>query len=247
MFSLDQESQANMSTDEPQESAFDSLPIADPLAGLPETARELLFAAQRVIAKDGLDKLTLARLGEESGQNAALVAYYFGNKMGLLERVVESIIHDECLETTNRIRNLPEGPRLSTISSELKHWSGEGEAYTAFFDLLVYSLRHDSMRQRMVQMYRWYIALNAEMLEVSEAEDPEKRRLLRGVAQLLSAISDGMAIQALIGPDVFPLDEAYDALEFLLEHALPEPLGRENSSSDDLAPGIEPSAEGVLG
>ena len=159
--------------------------------------------------------------------------------MGLLERVVESIIHDECLETTNRIRNLPEGPRLGIISSELKHWSEEGEAYTAFFELLAYSLRHDSVRQRMVEMYRWYIALNAEMLEVNKTEDPEKRRLLRGVAQLLSAISDGMAIQALIGPDVFPLGEAYDALEFLLEHALPEPPAPERSSREDLAAGIE--------
>ena len=109
MFDEEQDLSASMSTDDGQENVLDEFPIADPLAELPETARELLFAAQRVIAKEGLHKLTLARLGKESGQNTALVAYYFGNKMGLLERVVESIIHDECLETTNRIRNLPEG------------------------------------------------------------------------------------------------------------------------------------------
>lgn len=56
-----------------------------------------------------------------------------------------------------------------------------------------------------------------------------------------------MAIQALIGPDVFPLDEAYDALEFLLEHALPEPPAGERTSNEDLAAGIELSAESATG
>ena len=71
-------------------------------------------------------------------------------------------------------------------------------------------------------MYRWYISLNAEMLEVDSADSEHTQRLLRGIAQLLSAISDGMAIQALIGRDVFPMDEPFEALTFLLEESLPE-------------------------
>jgi hypothetical protein len=72
----------------------------------------------------------------------------------------------------------------------------------------------------MVDMYRWYVSLNADMLEVDSADDEETQRLLRGIAQLLSAISDGMAIQALIGRDVFPMDEPFEALTFLLEESL---------------------------
>ncbi len=204
------------------ESPLDQVPVADPLASLPETARELLYAAQRIIAEEGLGKLTLARLAQESGQNSGLVAYYFGNKTGLLERIVESIIHDECLATAARVRDLESRPRIETMVSELRNWSEERQAYAAFFELLVHSLRHDEVRRRMVDMYRWYISLNAEMLEVDSADSEHTQRLLRGIAQLLSAISDGMAIQALIGRDVFPMDEPFEALTFLLEESLPE-------------------------
>jgi len=228
-----------MTDEKRQQSPMDRVPVADPLADLPATARELLFAAQRIIADEGLSRLTLARLAEESGQNSALVSYYFGNKLGLLEHVVESIIHDECLQTANRVRGLDQKPRLQTMTSEIRQWSEARQAYVVFFELLVHSLRHDSIRQRMVEMYRWYIGINAEMLEIERVEDEEKRRLLRGVAQLLSAISDGMAIQALIGPDVFPLAEAFDALEFLLGHALPELQAGEGISKETLATGSD--------
>lgn len=213
------------------ESPFDQVPSSDPLASLPETARELLYAAQRIIAEEGLGKLTLSRLAQESGQNSGLVAYYFGNKTGLLERTVESIIHDECLETAARVRGLRSRPRVEAMVSELRNWSEERQAYAAFFELLVHSLRHDEVRQRMVEMYRWYISLNAEMLEVDSAESEETQRLLRGIAQLLSAISDGMAIQALIGRGVFPTDEPFEALAFLLEESLPG-LRRDMMSPD---------------
>jgi AcrR family transcriptional regulator len=203
------------------ESPLDQVPVPDPLASLPETARELLYAAQRIIAEEGLGKLTLARLAEESGQNSGLVAYYFGNKTGLLERTVESIIHDECLQTAARVRDLRSRPRVEAMVSELRNWSEERQAYAAFFELLVHSLRHDEVRQRMVEMYRWYISLNAEMLEVDSAGSEQTQRRLRGIAQLLSAISDGMAIQALIGRDVFPMDEPFEALAFMLEESLP--------------------------
>jgi len=78
----------------------------------------------------------------------------------------------------------------------------------------------------MVEMYRWYLGINSEMLEIDQVADENKRRLLRGIAQLLSAISDGMAVQALIGdPDVLPLAEPFEALEYLLGLALPELQG----------------------
>ena len=215
-----------MRDDDRQQSPIDRAPVADPLADLPETARELLFAAQRIIASEGLSRLTLARLSEYSGQNSALVSYYFGNKTGLLENVVASIIHDECLQTANRVRGLDRKPRLQTMMSEIGRWSDARQAYLVFFELLVHSFRHDSVRLRMVEMYRWYLGINSEMLEIDQVADENKRRLLRGIAQLLSAISDGMAVQALIGdPDVLPLAEPFEALEYLLGLALPELQG----------------------
>lgn len=206
------------------ESALERAPALDPLAALPEGAREILYAAQRIIAEKGLNAVTFARLANESGKNAALISYYFGNKKGLLECVVESILHDECLEVANGVRGLSDEPRVGSLISQLKKLAEAREPYVAFFELLVHSLRHDATRQRMVDMYRWYISINEEMLEVDKAQDAESRRLLRGVAKLLCAVGDGLAIQALIDPEVFALEEPFDALEVLLAQVLPELL-----------------------
>ena len=81
----------------------------DPLSELPETARNLILSAKAIIADHGFDALTLNRLALESGENKAMTAYYFGNKAGLIAAVLDSVIHDEYLDSQSRMRNLDAG------------------------------------------------------------------------------------------------------------------------------------------
>ena len=53
-----------------------------------EAARSALFAtARRIVIQEGWTALKLARIGKESGYNAALVGYYFGTMGNLREEL----------------------------------------------------------------------------------------------------------------------------------------------------------------
>jgi AcrR family transcriptional regulator len=81
--------------------------VKNPFPDLPDTARTILAAARRVLLKSGFQALTLSAIGEEAGQNGALVSYYFGNKDGLIAALVDSIVYDECVSTSSRMHDVP--------------------------------------------------------------------------------------------------------------------------------------------
>ena len=75
-------------------------------------------------------------------------------------------------------------------------------------------------------LYTWYWRVKLEWLGItspsSALEDPE----LLGLAQLLSAVIDGLAIQAAIDPD-FDLTNPYRVFYKMLECSLPAlPAGK---------------------
>lgn len=54
----------------------------------------LLNATRELISEEGIERLTLRAAAERAGVGSALVNYYFGNKEGLKEAVVEEAISD---------------------------------------------------------------------------------------------------------------------------------------------------------
>ena len=55
-------------------------------AELPETARQVLEAARRIVSERGLAALTLDAVAEESGDYRSAIRYHFGDKAGLCRR-----------------------------------------------------------------------------------------------------------------------------------------------------------------
>ena len=78
----------------------------DPLSALPETAQKLLRAAKEIIASEGFDALTLNAVSVASGENKAMISYYFGNKAGLVAAVLDSVIHDEYITSQDRMKDV---------------------------------------------------------------------------------------------------------------------------------------------
>ena len=52
----------------------------DPRQDMPAAALKILAAAQRVLVAKGFSGLTLRAIATVSGENSAMVQYYFGNK-----------------------------------------------------------------------------------------------------------------------------------------------------------------------
>jgi AcrR family transcriptional regulator len=199
------------------------IPVDDPLSALPETAVRVLEAAQRVVEERGFQALTLNTVAGESGENKAMTAYYFGNKAGLVAALVDAIIHDECISAASRMRDVTEDERLSQLVRELRGVSATIIDSGVFFDILPHAIRNDDLRERLATLYRWYIELKLDWLGIDRA-DEARRRQLRGLAQVMSALIDGLAIQALIDGDEFALEPAYEIVARLFAKAVPELL-----------------------
>lgn len=191
----------------------------DPLRSLPETARRLLIAAKQIVAEEGFETLTLKRVSERAGENKAMVAYYFGNKAGLVATVLDSVIHDEYLDSLDRMRDVSPGERIPRLVEEMQRMAAWAEDFQVFFELLPHVLRDEALRRRMAMLFRWYWKKKLEWLGLEDGAgglaDPD----LLGLAQLLSAVIDGLAIQTAVDPEM-DLANPYRVLARLLDCAV---------------------------
>lgn len=188
----------------------------DPLTSLPQTAQNLLVAAKQTIADEGFEALTLKAVSERAGENKAMVAYYFGNKAGLIAAVLDSVIHDEYLDSLDRMKDVAPDQRIPRLIEEMRRMAASVEDFQVFFELLPHVLRDDMLRRRLAMLVRWYWKMKLEWLGVRDGVDGLADPDLLGVAQLLSAIIDGLAIQAAVDPDV-DLGNPYRVLARMLE------------------------------
>ncbi len=191
----------------------------DPLSSLPETARKLLVAAKEIITQDGFDALTLKSVSDRAGENKAMVAYYFDNKAGLIAAVLDSVIHDEYLVSLASMKDVEPGQRVRRLVEEIRRMHAATADFQVFFELLPHVVRDEMLRRRLALLYQWYWSLKLEWLGADDSaaglEDPE----LLGLAQVLSAVIDGLAVQAAIDPDI-DLSKPYRALTRLLESSI---------------------------
>jgi len=196
----------------------------DPLSALPETAQKLLLAAKEIIATEGFGALTLNSVSAAAGENKAMIAYYFGNKAGLIAAVLDSVIHDEYIASQDRMKDVAPERRTQRLVEEMRRIDAVTEDFQVFFELLPHALRDETLRQRIAVLYTWYWSVKLEWLGVTSPsrglEDPE----LLGLAQILSAVIDGLAIQAAIDPEL-DLTNPYRIFHKMLEgwlSALPQ-------------------------
>ncbi len=188
----------------------------DPLSSIPETAQNLLLAAKEIIADEGFEGLTLKTVSERAGENKAMVSYYFDNKAGLIAAVLDSVIHDEYLDSLHRMKDVAPGERIPRLVEEMRRMAESVEDFQVFYELLPHVLRDEALRRRMALLFRWYWKMKLEWLGVQDGARGLADPHLLGVAQLLSAVIDGLAIQVAVDPDV-DLANPYRALARMLE------------------------------
>ena len=195
-------------------------PVEDPAADLSPTARRILAAARRVLARDGFAGLTFEAISAEAGENKSAIRYYFGGKAGLITTLVDWIDHDD---SARLIRELSaDHPDLDRIGVLLRI-QREGSKYVKdsqlFFDLLSHALRDRTLRARLGELYSWYRDLDRWALAPDVDERTKKQ--VECLAALGVAVSDGISMQYAADPR-FDADAAFATWERLLRSALRE-------------------------
>jgi len=203
------------------------LPETAPVALLPRTARELLDAARRIVLQKGFHALTLQAVQDETGHNKAMVNHYFGSKAGLVSALFDSLAHDQEVELRRRIAELQseEDPVRALTEDQMKV-SDDRRDMRAFAELLPHMLRENRLRWRLAALYQSYRELYAWSLG-SGGADPDTA-CLGDLAAVALAVTDGLGIQRVIGPDDFGLQGPYGVWRemlclYLQAHGIEEP------------------------
>jgi AcrR family transcriptional regulator len=210
-------------------------------------ALNILHAAQRVLVEKGFSGLTLRAIAAESGENSAMVQYYFGNKEGLVKAMIDSVFRDDQQDAAAAMSSVASEDWLPRFVDGLRTIS-ESRSFRVFFDILPYALRNEGLRGRMARAYDSYRRIKRDWLccEEEAAAEPDRvaapatgrttledgagveglsaeDEAMLGVAELMTAVVDGLAIQEAIDDD-FDMRRAYAVLEFMLQRSLPELL-----------------------
>jgi AcrR family transcriptional regulator len=195
--------------------------LADPMTSLHPTAQNLVRTAKRIILEKGLSALTLSELVRESGENKSSTAYYFGNKAGLVETVLDSIVHDEFLSFRVRLEEADPAERIADLVRGMRRFSAMQEDFRVFFELLPHALRHEALHARLRGLYDWYVQQQMAWLAQLTGRACPDSPIIIGLSELFGAVIDGLAIQQTIGRPDYDSRRPYEAFTLMLEASLP--------------------------
>jgi AcrR family transcriptional regulator len=190
----------------------------DPTAQLSPTARKLVAAARRLLARGGYEALTVEAVAAEAGAYRDSVRYYFGSKAAFVAAVVDSLSHDQSLSAVAETQAAPGGEeRVRGLVAGDRRLVADRDAFRDFFAILPHVVLDDELRERVAALYEWYRDLYVEGLgDATVVEDERLRRL----ASLMVAMTDGLAVQKLLDPDGVELEPLFELWEGMLRAAL---------------------------
>ena len=165
------EAQSHITTVDAGSNGYDAGVSGDPRRCMSLPALNILTAAQRVLVAKGFSGLTLRAIAQESGENSASVQYYFGNKEGLVEAMIDSVFRDDQEDAAAAMSTVSSADRLPRFVDGLRTISSS-RSFRVFFDILPYALRNEGFRSRMARAYDWYRQIKRDWLRGKEAPSP---------------------------------------------------------------------------
>jgi AcrR family transcriptional regulator len=191
----------------------------------PEADRkeQILNAALRTAARDGLEGLTIRNVAAEAELSSGLVLFHFNTKDALLTAAL-----DVLLETTAVLRIDDEVARippsldrlLALLRREMERLARDPWRIRLFFEYWVLGTRHPVIRQRIrAQLARYRRAFLPLAKGVIAAEPARFAEVTaEGLATVSVGLIKGCAFQAVIDPKHFDIDQFVSATEALMEH-----------------------------
>ena len=178
------------------------------------SARErLIAAAYRIIAERGLEAATVKEIARVSGVNQGLVHYYFGSKEGLLAAVVREAARRASREMAALRVATPSGALpVAALDRVKQRTEQEPDDYRLRYELFALALRHPALQEEVARLLaegRAGIGHGVQAALGDRFSDGE------GLAAVLLAAYDGLALQKVIDPE-FDLHGAYQALSRLV-------------------------------
>ncbi len=138
---------------------------------LDERRAEILAAAVRVLAHDGLARTTTRKIAKEAGVNQAMLRYYFGSKDDLLFAVLQEMMR-QTRELVRGIASTSSSIREAIAESIKAFWAhveSAPELQIMQYELTLYALRHKDSAWLARQQYDGYCSVVETLFEEAYA------------------------------------------------------------------------------
>jgi TetR/AcrR family transcriptional regulator, transcriptional repressor of bet genes len=186
-----------------------------------ERREQLLKAAFEVASREGIGRLTVRSIAAEAGVSHGLVHFHFKTKdqvvRALLEWVLEATltlgVSDEVAQGTGPLDQLH-----SLLQQEMTRLSHEPRRTRLFFEYWAMGTRDAEIGERISsELERYRSALRAVAEDVLRRESTLFGEVTPdGLAAVAVSFINGCAVQAMIDPNRFDIEEYLAAVEGIL-------------------------------
>jgi len=173
--------------------------IIGPLHSLSPTAERILEAAKRVGIRGGYRALSFQSIASEAKIPKSTVVYHFHSKETLIAALLESLIHEQNLESVAAMEALPPGSeRVHMLLEYQRRIAKNTDYWQLLFVLLPEIMRRGKLRSRFQEVLDWYWAIVLHSLGLP-SQDANGRSLLP-LASVILAVLEGLVLQFSIAP-----------------------------------------------
>lgn len=184
--------------------------------------QELIDAAIRVIAREGVHSATTRRIAEEANLPLGTMHYWFSGKDDLLEEVITAVL--DKLNTAVSESNTEHSSDTGMLDALRAAWqvveADVPGAQLALYELTALSLRTPAMSELARKQYAMYRDTAAR---ATDSWHEQHGGALPGgpetLAQLVAALFDGMTLAWLADPEGSRPDEVFQLLSALLDNS----------------------------
>lgn len=179
-----------------------------------EAETKIVQAAFDIVARRGVDQLTLAEAGEEAGYSRALPAHYFDNREALLAAVAEHAVKNYRRRLSERNLSDDEGADalLATIAFYLDDSRGWPKKLRAFYEIIDAALRWPSIAKVVARLNQdWIDRVSAQIRAAQRQGDIRADVDSVAEAIAISGAMRGIMSQWLVEPGAIDLDAVRDA------------------------------------
>lgn len=186
-----------------------------------ERRQQIIAAAYKVAGSRGLSATTVLQVATEAGVSPGLVIFHFKSRRKLLLALLE-----ELLATTTVLRTdaqalsaaAPEDALLDVLRQEIQRLTSEPLRIRLTFDYWMAGVRDRETRERLQAEFARYREAFRPLAEAVLAAHPDRYPGVTadGLAGLSVSLIKGCAVQSLIDPAHFDVDEYFTAAVGLL-------------------------------
>jgi TetR/AcrR family transcriptional regulator, transcriptional repressor of bet genes len=188
--------------------------------------KQILRAAFDVASRRGLAGLTLRLVASRAGLSTGLVLFHFKSKDQLVGALLDYVLETTTvLQLTEDIASIPVplDRLLAVLVREMDRLSSEPRRIRMFFDFWALGFTHPAVRAKMQAELDRYREAIRPMAEEVLATEPERfaNVTAEGLAAVAVSFIKGCAVQSMIDPRNFRIDEFLAAAQALIGQLAP--------------------------